>query len=80
MPESRIKAQIQVMNKAYQPAGFKFQLMAISRTTNPQWYTMSQACSCPLSIKLSVRLLTKNTAWATSTFHIKPHEVHTCSF
>jgi len=41
VPTAMITDQILVLNEAYASTGFSFHLVAITRTTNAEWYTMS---------------------------------------
>ena len=42
IPFSMIEAQLQVLNNTYASSPFRFELVAVSRTTNTAWFTMSQ--------------------------------------
>jgi hypothetical protein len=40
IPDAQITAQIAVLNDAYLPNAFSFNLVSVDRTTNASWYTM----------------------------------------
>ncbi len=39
IPQSMIDAQMNVLNAAFQPTGWSFNLVSVDRTTNATWYT-----------------------------------------
>jgi hypothetical protein len=41
--DAAIDAQMQVLDEAFRPVGFKFNLKETIRTVNAQWYTTSTA-------------------------------------
>ena len=43
IPDSMITAQINVLNEAYAPWGWSFNLVSTDRTTNATWYAMGGA-------------------------------------
>ncbi|UQA60557.1 zinc metalloprotease [Polyangium aurulentum] len=55
IPQSQIDAQMTVLTNAYASAGFKFQLMAVDRTTNSTWYTMGHGSSAESQAKSALR-------------------------
>jgi hypothetical protein len=61
IPQSQIDAQIQVLNDAYSgvtgspDTGFRFQLVAVTRTTNSTWYTMAPGSSAETNAKNALR-------------------------
>lgn len=61
VPHSQIQAQIQVLNDAYSGATggaqtpFAFQLIAVTRTTNVDWYNMSWGTTSEYEAKAALR-------------------------
>lgn len=57
VPDSQIDAQIAVLNAAFGANGgrFKFQKMAVDRTTNSLWYTMSPGTGVERKAKAALR-------------------------
>lgn len=45
IPDSQITAQINVLNNAFGPWGWTFNLVAVTRTTNSSWYTTTGGSS-----------------------------------
>jgi hypothetical protein len=50
-----ITDQIDVLNEAFAPTGFSFNLVAITRTTNVEWYTMSPGSAEEQEAKAALR-------------------------
>lgn len=55
VPANMIREQIRVLNESYTPAGFQFDLMEITRTTNPVWFNMLPGTSAELEAKTALR-------------------------
>ena len=55
IPDSQITAQIAVLNSAFAPTGFTFQLVGTDRTTNAAWYNMSPASIEEAQAKAALR-------------------------
>jgi hypothetical protein len=55
IPDSWITSQIQVLNNAYGPSGFSFNLVSISRTNNATWYTAGPNTSAETAMKTALR-------------------------
>jgi hypothetical protein len=55
IPQSQIDAQMTVLNDAFAGAGFSFQLVGVTRTTNASWYTCSGG-SCETQMKNALRV------------------------
>jgi hypothetical protein len=55
IPDSQIANQIDVLNKAYAPWGWSFNLVATTRTTSSSWYTMSPGSSAERNAKQALR-------------------------
>src|SRR5688572_17887114 len=53
--DSRIASQISVLNNAFAPWGWSFQLMSTDRTNNSSWYTCSGG-SCETQMKNALRI------------------------
>lgn len=53
--DSSIAAQISVLNGAYNPWGWKFNLTAVDRTTNSTWYTATPGSSAEKQMKTALR-------------------------
>ena len=64
VPDSQIEAQITILNEAYGGASggasantpFRFQLAAITRTTNSTWYTMTPGTQAEQEAKAALRV------------------------
>lgn len=54
LPQSQIDAQIAVLNDAYAPWGWSFNLVSVDRTTNNNWYTCSGG-NCEKNMKNALR-------------------------
>ena len=54
IPDSMITAQINVLNAAYGPWSWQFQLVSTDRTTNASWYTCSGG-ACETQMKTALR-------------------------
>jgi hypothetical protein len=54
VPDSQITSQINVLNAAYAPWGYSFNLVSIDRTTNASWYTCAGG-SCETQMKSALR-------------------------
>jgi hypothetical protein len=52
---SQITSQINVLNNAWAPSGFSFRLVAVTRTTNASWYTMSPGSPEEAAAKAALR-------------------------
>ncbi|MCC7435681.1 MAG: zinc metalloprotease [Methanoregulaceae archaeon] len=55
IPDSMITSQIQVLNNAYGPAGYSFNLVAVTRTTNSTWYTAGPNTTAETQMKAALR-------------------------
>lgn len=55
VPDSQIADQIAVLNSAFGPHGWTFNLAGIDRTTNATWYTMGMASSEEAQAKAALR-------------------------
>ncbi|MEO5791720.1 MAG: zinc metalloprotease [Gaiellaceae bacterium] len=55
VPDSMIAAQINVLNAAFQPWGWSFNLVSTDRTTNAAWYAMSPGSSAEAAAKAALR-------------------------
>ncbi|MBI5444023.1 MAG: zinc metalloprotease [Deltaproteobacteria bacterium] len=55
IPASMITAQIDVLNAAYAPWGWSFNLVSTDRTTNSTWYTMGYGTSAETAAKTALR-------------------------
>ncbi len=55
IPQSQIDAQIDVLNDAFAPWGWSFNLVSVDRTTNSSWYTMSPGSSAEAQAKNALR-------------------------
>jgi hypothetical protein len=55
VPDSQIAAQISVLNAAYAPTGWQFQLASTDRTTNATWYTVSPGTAAETQMKNALR-------------------------
>jgi hypothetical protein len=55
VPNSQIAAQINVLNAAYAPWGWSFNLVGLNRTTNATWYTMAPGTTAERNAKLALR-------------------------
>jgi len=69
VPDAQIAAQINVLNSAYQLAGFSFNLKATDRTTNAAWFTMSPGSAEEKAAKTALR---KGTAAALNLYTANP--------
>jgi hypothetical protein len=56
IPNSQITAQIAVLNAAYAATPFRFNLVAVTRTTNVAWYTMSPGSTAEAQAKAALRV------------------------
>ena len=54
VPDSQISDQIAVLNQAYAPWGWSFQLVATTRTTNTAWYGMSPGSTAERDAKAAL--------------------------
>ena len=54
VPDSQITSQINVLNAAYAPWGYSFNLVSIDRTTNAAWYTCGGG-TCETQMKNALR-------------------------
>jgi hypothetical protein len=55
VPDSWIRAQMDVLNDAYRKTGWQFKLVATIRTTNSTWYTMGYNSSAETNAKNALR-------------------------
>ena len=55
VPDSQIATQINVLNEAYAPWGWTFNLVSTDRTTNAAWYTMGPGTAAEAAAKASLR-------------------------
>ena len=55
IPDSWITSQIQVLNNAYGPTGFSFNLVQITRTSNAAWYTAGPNTTAETQMKTALR-------------------------
>jgi hypothetical protein len=55
IPQSQIDAQINVLNDAYAPWGWSFNLVSVDRTTKTTWYTMSPGSNAERQAKTALR-------------------------
>ncbi|MBS1721583.1 MAG: zinc metalloprotease [Armatimonadetes bacterium] len=55
IPDSQIQSQINVLNAAYAPWGWQFQLVATDRTTNASWYTVTPGSTAETQMKNALR-------------------------
>ncbi|MEO8123125.1 MAG: zinc metalloprotease [Burkholderiales bacterium] len=55
LPDSQITAQMAVLNAAYADSGFTLQLLAVTRTTNASWYTMTPGTAAERAAKTALR-------------------------
>jgi pregnancy-associated plasma protein-A len=55
IPDSQISDQIRVLNAAYAPTGWQFQLVSTDRTTNATWYTMGSGSQAERDAKNALR-------------------------
>ena len=55
IPDSQITAQINVLNAAYGPWGWQFNLVSTDRTTNSSWYTCTGG-TCETQMKNALRI------------------------
>ena len=55
VPDSQIQDQIDVLNDAYAPWGWSFNLVSIDRTTNATWYTLGPGTTAERQAKRALR-------------------------
>ncbi len=55
VPDTQIDAQISVLNAAYAPSGWSFNLALVDRTTNATWYTMTPGSTAERDAKTALR-------------------------
>jgi hypothetical protein len=55
VPDAQILDQIAVLNSAYAPTGWQFNLVAVDRTTNATWYTMQPGTTAEAQAKAALR-------------------------
>jgi hypothetical protein len=55
IPDSQIHDQIDVLNDAYAPWGWSFNLVQVDRTTNTTWYTMGPGTTAERNAKTALR-------------------------
>jgi hypothetical protein len=56
VPDSQITSQINVLNAAYAPWGWQFNLVATTRTTNSTWYTGCGSSTYEMQMKNALRV------------------------
>ncbi len=56
IPDSMITAQVNVLNAAYGPWGWSFNLVSTDRTTNATWYTMTPGSTAETQAKNALRV------------------------
>ncbi|HQR44452.1 MAG TPA: zinc metalloprotease [Thermoanaerobaculia bacterium] len=61
VPDSMIADQMAVLNAAYAPWGWGFQLVGTDRTTNASWYTMTPGSTAEKQAKAALRRGTAST-------------------
>lgn len=55
IPQSQINDQINVLNAAYAPWGWSFNLVTVTRTTNTSWYNLGYGSSAESQMKNALR-------------------------
>lgn len=60
IPLSQINAQINVLDNAFAAAGFDFRLVAVDRTTNASWFSMTPGSAAESQAKAALRRGTAN--------------------
>ena len=55
VPDSQIASQINVLNAAYAPGGWQFNLVGTDRTTNATWYTVTPGATAETQMKTALR-------------------------
>src|SRR5688572_28162906 len=55
IPDSMINSQISVLNNAFAPAGWNFNLVAVTRTSNSSWYTAGHGSTAEAQMKNALR-------------------------
>ena len=55
VPDSQINAQINVLNSAFAPTGWQYQLVAVDRTANDAWHTMTPGSTAEAQAKTALR-------------------------
>ena len=55
VPQSMLDAQIAVLNQAFAPTGFTFNIAGVDRTTNPAWFRMSSDGQAETQAKSALR-------------------------
>ncbi|MET0552325.1 MAG: zinc metalloprotease [Vicinamibacteria bacterium] len=55
IPTSQITNQVAVLNSAYTPHGWSFNLVSVDRTTNSSWYTAGPGTSAERNMKQALR-------------------------
>ncbi len=53
--QQMIQQQMKVLNDAFGPSGFQFQLVSVDRTTNSSWYNMTPGTAAELEAKTALR-------------------------
>lgn len=56
IPQEQIDAQMAVMNEAYAPCGFAFDLAGVDRTVSPEWYTMTPGTAAETEAKTALHV------------------------
>ena len=55
IPDSQIASQMEVLNAAYAPTGWTFNLVSTDRTTNSTWFTMRDGTNAERQAKTALR-------------------------
>jgi hypothetical protein len=55
IPKKQINKQMNVLNNAYLPTGWQFQLAGVSRTTNTTWFTVGMGSAAEAQMKNALR-------------------------
>jgi hypothetical protein len=55
VPDYQIQAQIDVLNAAYAPWGWSFNLVSVDRTTNASWYLAAPGSAAEIEMKRTLR-------------------------
>src|SRR6185436_9377670 len=55
VPQAQIDDQMSVLNAAYAPTGWQFNLVSVDRTTNATWYTMTPGTAAESQAKNALR-------------------------
>jgi hypothetical protein len=55
VPAADIEAQMRVLDAAFRPIGYHFNLAGVDRTTNPNWFELPQGTAIELQAKAALR-------------------------